>query len=78
MKNELDLMNMGLVEMNASEMEEVDGGGIFGAIIGFVAGAALALFSETVTINGNEVSGSDNWFAAGLIGAAAGAAIIPI
>lgn len=71
----LNLENLGVQELDAKEMSEIDGGGIFGAIIGFVVGATLALVSGEITINGQP---SDNWFAAGLIGAGAGAAIIPI
>ena len=78
MKNDLNLTQMGLVEMNSSEMEEVDGGGFFGALIGFVVGAVLALTSDTIEINGETVSGSDNWFTAGMIGAVVGGSIIPI
>lgn len=77
MKN-LKLQDFGVQEMDAKEINETVGGGIFGALIGFVVGATLALVSGEVTINGEVVSGSDNWFTAGLIGAGAGAAIIPI
>ncbi|MCX2573929.1 hypothetical protein [Pedobacter sandarakinus] len=74
----LELENFGVQELNAKGMEDVNGGGFFGALIGFLVGATLALLSGETTINGEVVSGSDNWFTAGLIGAGAGAVIIPI
>ncbi len=44
MKNQLDLNQMGLVEMNSNEMEEVVGGSLFGRIIGTVLAAVGAAF----------------------------------
>ena len=41
MKN-LALENYGLVEMNATEMIETDGGNFWGALIGAVAGFCVA------------------------------------
>jgi len=80
MKKQLDLNQMGLVEMNSNEMEQVEGGGIFGAIIGFIVGVTLALISSadgSFTINGQTADSSD-WLAAGIIGAVVGGAVIPI
>jgi len=68
MKKQLDLNKMELVELNPKEMESVEGGGIFGAILGFVVGAALEL------ILGPQVEGGtdSSWLLWGLQGAAFG------
>ncbi len=56
MKNQLDLNQMGLVEMNSNEMEEVEGGGLLGALLGMVvgaiAGAAISILGGEVSIKG--------------------------
>ncbi len=41
MKN-LNLESFGVQELTQKEMNEIDGGGIFGAIIGFVGGLIIA------------------------------------
>ncbi|RZL44536.1 MAG: hypothetical protein EOO93_27860 [Pedobacter sp.] len=70
MKN-LNLENFGVQEMDAREMASIDGGGFFGALLGFVVGAAVGILAGGGTINGAH---SDDWFHFALIGAAVGAA----
>ena len=83
MKNNFDLNNMGLMEMNQTELEETKGGGWFGALIGAVVGAVVGLFVD-ISIGPEEgrpsyeagSTGAILWGAA--IGAAFGAKFIPI
>jgi len=79
MKKQLDLNQMGLIELESKEMESVEGGGIFGAILGFVVGAVAALiFDIPIAISGEpDGSNSSNWLACGLIGAAVGGVFLP-
>ncbi len=46
MINQLNLDDMGLVEMNQTEIEEIKGGGFFGALLGAVVGAIVGLFTD--------------------------------
>ena len=71
MNNRLDLNKMGLVEMNSAEMEQVDGGGLLGAIIGAIVGAAVYVFAGSASINGTDAASFGAYVLAGtIIGAA--------
>ena len=70
----LDLQNFGVQEMNTKEMEEMYGGGIFGAIIGAIVGAVVGLFADSATVNGQPVDGV---LAGAISGAILGGTIIP-
>ena len=70
MKN-LELEGFGLVEMNHSELINTDGGGFFGALLGFAVGASIGIFGDGVVCDGSG-NCTDNWFMIALVGAAIG------
>ena len=76
------LEKYGVQEMNAVEMREVKGGGFFGALLGFVVGAVVGLFSSSGEVCGTDENGkkvcvpiddsTDRMWIFGIIGAALG------
>lgn len=73
MKN-LELEGFGLVEMNHSELINTDGGGFFGALLGFAVGAAIGIFGDGHVYDQNGNS-TNNVLMCALVGAAIGSTL---
>ena len=74
MKN---LENYGVVEMDAKEMKQIQGGGFFGALLGFLVGAVASLFISEAKVSkdgvSTQVGGDSKMMVCGIIGATFGA-----